>query len=163
MRAIRLLLLCTAIAIGAAASCAQSGGANLLEGAVDACALLAESDVQRVVGPGSLRVDKGTLQETWGSACRWSRSGGDPFVSVVAHTKNGAQTFNGLRRHLPDVRDRRDLAPQAYQSGNKIYLLTRGALVTLEWSASDASAVDDLVRTILANLDEVARTQAVTR
>jgi hypothetical protein len=146
----------------------QAGGAaregNLLEGSVDACALLQEDHVRRVLRSDAVTVSKGVLTQTWGSACRWSAGSGDSFISVVVHTKHAVQTFHGLKRRLSAVRSRPDLAPQAYQSDSKIYLLKRGALVTVEWKgAADEKSVGALVRSLLEQLDELAAAQATHR
>lgn len=138
--------------------------AKLLEGSVDACALLQQDHVRRALKAGEVTVSKGVLTQTWGSACRWSAGADDSFVSVVVHTKHAVQTFNGLKRRLPAVRNRTDLAPQAYQSDAKLYLLKRGALVTMEWQgAGDQKIVDDLVHAVLKQLDALAATQATHR
>ena len=138
---------------------------DLLEGSVDACALLTEADVRGVVGDGLLKVDKGVLRETWGSACRWTVEASGAFVSVVAHTKHGETTFRALKRHLPGVKDLPGLGSPAYRSGNKIFLLRRRAYLTVEWEAVGASPsdVDRVVRAIVTQLDELAKRQAVHR
>ena len=157
----RALILSIAL-LAAGCGAHPQAGANLMEGSVDACELLPETDVQRALATDQPRVDKGTLRETWGSACRWS-AGSGAFLSVVAHTKHGAQTFNGLRGHLPGVKDRPDVGDRAWQSGNKIFMLKRGAFVTLEWDGLAPATTDPLARSILTRLDEIAATQAVHR
>jgi len=147
----------------AAIACGVEGGERaLLEGSVDACALLAPEDVRSALGAESLKIDKGVIPQTWASTCRWSAEGGEAFLSVVAHTKNGEQTFRALRYRLPDVRLRADLHSGAYQSGNKVFLFRRGVYVTLDSSAKSAT-VDSLAKKLLAALDELAKQQAVHR
>lgn len=157
----RALLAALLLALAAGPACGARE-AKLKEGSVDACALLQAEDVRRALKAAEVTAAKGVLTQTWGSACRWS-GGADAFLSVVVHTKHATQTFAGMKRRLPDVRNRPDLAPQAFQSGRRVYLIKRGALVTIEWSGAEETVVAQLVRALLEELDALAATQAVHR
>lgn len=158
---LRTLVACLCVIL--AIACGVEGGERALhEGSVDACALLAQDDVRSALGAESLKIDKGVIAQTWASTCRWSAEGGDAFLSVVAHTKNGEKTFRALRYHLPNVKLRADLHSGAYQSGNKLFLFKRGVYVTIDSSAQSA-VVDPLAKKLLAALDELAKQQEVHR
>ena len=154
---VAVLLIMTACADGAERE------AKLREGSVDACALLSQEQAGRVLQAKEVQTSKGVLTQTWGSACRWSTASSDAFISVVVHTKHAAQTFRSLGQK-PGVRSRSDLAPRAFQHESKIYLLKRGALVTVEWKiGGDPKSIDEVVRSVLKELDALAATQAVHR
>jgi len=133
----------------------------LHEGSVDACALVSRADVMRALGAKEITSVKGVLTQTWGSSCRFTGDGTDAFLSLVAHTKNGAQTFRALRNHLPAVKNRNDLHPGAYQSAAKLFLFKRGTYITIEGSPS--VPLDAVAKQVLAALDALAEQQNVHR